>query len=788
MIHILAPQKGAIKSESVRHHYYCNSCKLRVVDPLHIYLVAKNDAYFNTSKYALCISSTRCCFWYINMKKKMNSTRIKRFDEIDTDSDFELDIKPNTRELPSAGTSSVKDIHNALPSQQNSSESILLESVSEKAGNSSDDDNTERRKSPLLPTAASEPSPAMAASQGVSSTNLGLPEPSVNALDVSTGKMKRVENSISRMQEEVPRTTVGLIASECSQGTSNARDDGQIQSNLFASDQNKNNNDVLVRARQRLEEKRRTDIYSTPHNRPKQSSLSESPEPFLSRSPAVHPTASLPPQPAPSGATDGVMRRLAAENNRLHEEVAFLTRENNRYRSATKTFDSTDQMKLEITLEMLKKEFREKEESFLDIVHNLNAEKDGMNRQLQEAIEQSETYAAAASQYEKLYNDKIKDVQALSSKYQILRQEADILENKQRSIDKNYSDRLQIEIQKSEKYKDLLCDAKSQRASMQQLIIQLQQEVENFSRQCREQEELLVRANAEYSKLKDTTEDKIVSLRREIESLRDLASERQATHAAELREERRLYDALKHSLKRTTQESKEENEMLRKSVEAAREEGKQALREERSRRLEVESKLQRLEFASQKDAKNEGTSANVIEDLENRLRISREDFAEMRHQRDDALRKLDGLNEEIQSLTDSLLFYKEETRKLSIDAQRADELYQETDHQNKVLSSTIEELIHSDELQTAKIEELQQEVRALRGNSCSNLRSPADRKANGVEAQMLMSENERLTEECDRLTVERNNLVEENGRIAAELLNWKTEMRQFITSYSRTKP
>lgn len=711
----------------------------------------------------------------MNASPNGNTAQIRRFDEIDTDSDFDFAPK---RKATSFSDSLASEHHSAVKpvvanhetSSDAADSSVIFEPLPE-------------RKSVHEPKAATNSS-----EEKQTVENLVVPSaPPISTHDI------QVDQNIEAPMTKPQLPTVDSSLSDAGLRNGNGREVKSIAAHQNSETNDEHNrlpytpiprkdpirssNDLLVKARLRLEEKRRSDMFSTPNQGQKSRvSAPDTSEVFFTQSPRSQPVVS-------TSSTDGVMRRLAAENNRLHDEVAFLTRENNRYRSSTKHIDSTDQMKLQITVEMMKKELCEKEESFLEALQNLAAERDGMVCQLQESIEQSEGYAAAAAQYEKLYNEKIKDLQSLSSKYQVLRQEMDLCEGKRRATEKNQMERLEIEISKAEKYKDLLDDAKEQRCHVQQLCVQLQQEVENLTRRNRELQEVAANAHELTRKSKAECEDKVAALHREIETLKDIGSQRQSTHAAELREERRLYDVLQQSLKRLSEESKDEVNSLRKSMDELREEHKHALREERQKRLEVEGKLQRLELSSQRTTKIDGGASSkvLVEDLEQRLRTYRDDLADAKRQREDAIRKADQLKEEVISLKDTLSYYQDELQALTNSFEKSEEAREEAERQNKVLSSTIEDFIHNDEIQSEKIEQLQEELRQYR-----SLRSAPEKNiSTEIETHILAAENERLTEECNRLAVERGNLIEENGKIAAELLNWKNEMRHFASTLHR---
>lgn len=616
--------------------------------------------------------------------------------------------------------------------------------------------------SPVLSTVPPQPSPAVPAAvpppQPSPLVSVAAPQSTVAAdalLSLHAGPLHPADDDFGACADETP------MAQRFASSAATPR----------STEQKKANQSVLFRAKQRLEQKRRMEVLGTPQRR--DPSMSRSPERFLGKSPGMMSIGSHHPSSVPAQ-TEGVLRRLAAENHRLHEEIAFLSRENSRYRSAQSSIDTTDQMKLRISVDLLQKELFEKEEQQVSALNKLTSERDGMLLQLQEAIEQSEGYMAAASQYEKLYNEKVKDLQSLTSKYQLLVQESDLSVNKRRTLEQSYGERLQIEVSKAEKYKDLLLDAKEQRSHLQQLVAQLQQEVDHIAQQNRELQEGTTNSNTLLRKCKADYEDKVAMLQRDAEIMKDTIAQKTSSHAAELREERRMYDALKQSQKTYMMQCKSDTDHLRKTIEDIHEESKVALREERQKRLDAEAKVQRLEMTQSRMTKEPSNSES--EDLEERLRSSRETLSGARLDRDNALRALQKLKDECSLHKDTIACYQGEIQMLNAELLASEEARGDSERQNKVLTATVQELLENDESQAAQLDELQQELMIMKeSNNFPQKHSP--------EAQLLVSENERLTEECERLTEERSRLIEENGKIAGELLNWKNEVRNFAVTY-----
>lgn len=510
------------------------------------------------------------------------------------------------------------------------------------------------------------------------------------------------------------------------------------------------------------------------------------------------------------------VRRLTAENKRLMEEVVYLTKENKRYRAATTTSPSSlstsivsptscqtvaatpsecsisDQMRLQMTAQMLRKELLEREEHFFTSTQSLVAERDGLFQQLQECIEQSEGQAASAAQYEKLYNEKVSELQALTCRYQVLHREVDEFNKKQMLLEKNHNDRLLVEKSRADKFHQLLEDAKGQRTHLQQRVLEHQQEAEISARHCRQLEDANQAREEEIRKVRSEMEDKLESSKREMEFLKDVQTQRQICHAAELGEERQMYERLQKTMRHLTQEYTSKTELLRHDMENQRQECSKLLREERQRRQEAESKVQRLELAARRAPTSlDAATASVplIQELELQLQKSREDFEEYRRQRDTATKKWKSCAEEVTELQDTLHYLGEETKSLHAQLAEVENERRDAECQNRLLQSAIQQLTAKDEQLWARNKELEEALKTVlpalekpeeaKGRGVSPFFSPR-----GVDVPALVGENERLTEECTRLSMERSHLQQENDSLAEEFLKWKAEVRRMISASS----
>lgn len=521
--------------------------------------------------------------------------------------------------------------------------------------------------------------------------------------------------------------------------------------------------------------------------------------------------------PPSDAALSSALRRLTAENKRLMEEANYLAKENQRYRSAASSASSSsfigpsstqqgaaasfesavsDQVKLQMTVEMLKRELLEREENFFTTTQNLVAERDGLVQQLQECIEQAEGQGAAAAQYEKLYTQKVKELNSLTGRCEVLRREVEEFDKKRILIEKSHTDRVQVEKSRADKFLELLEDTKTQRAHLQQRVLLLQQEVERNARRCRALEDTVKTAEEETRRVRIEAENKLESAWREIEVLKDIQAQRQVSYSTELREERRMYEVLQQNVKQLTQEYTDKVESLRQDMERQREEQNKVLREERQRRLDAENKAQRLELTLERGfSSRDGTtsSSSLIQELEQRLQKYRDELGETRRQRDDAFKRLESCLQEVTALQDTLLYSTEETKSLYAQLAEAEGKQKDAEAQNRLLTSTLQEVTAKEEQLAAQNKELEEALKnafpmlSKSGESMGIGSSSLLGGSGGVNVSTLAAENERLTEECMRLAIERTHLQEENEKLAEEFVNWKTEIRCLLSASSASK-
>lgn len=552
--------------------------------------------------------------------------------------------------------------------------------------------------------------------------------------------------------------------------------------------------DVLVRAQLRLEEKRRTETaLATPlrgrlpsprvsTGTPLRAYSSTPRQPMLPvSSSAMRDTqaSQLLPPPGPPQ-LDAKVRRLLQENNRLQEEVAFLSSENQKLRTVAGASDAAENMRLQLTVEMLRKELHGKEVDHQRSVADLHSRNGNLEKQMGELVEQAEGYASSAEQYRQLYGEKIKELEQLKSQFQSLMQEVNTIEQRQRSGEQQHQEGLAAEREKTHQALQLLADVKVQREHLQELNAQLESEVRTAT-EARQQAKEEARTAAEaLRRNQETTDRRLAVYAQDTEKLKEALQEKERIHSAQLREEQRLRGGLQQRLNEADEEAKSEAERQRRLVEAARDDAARALQAERERRMEVEDKLRRAEADGK--AAVQRVAESVQSEQEQRIKRMRDEIAQERQLREGAQREADRLARENVTLHESLQYYQQECQALADSFTHSEQLREKAEQQCAAATSTLEDLMAHDEQQSKAVDDLQHALDEAQ-SELEQLLGRGHQAGTAIyDLQQLSDENERLTGECVRIAGERDALIEENGKIAEELLKWKNEMRQFVAS------
>ncbi|KAK7197800.1 hypothetical protein NESM_000733100 [Novymonas esmeraldas] len=538
--------------------------------------------------------------------------------------------------------------------------------------------------------------------------------------------------------------------------------------------------ELLVRAQLRLEERRRMN------------GSSRQPSPWRGAGPTAAHTPyrdGTPRQPGTHAvvvaSVDPRIRRLQQENTRLQDEVAFLGRENQKLRSVQGSADASEAVRLQLTVEMLRKELESKQLGFQRGIDAAFAEKKEAQRQMEEAVVQCEGYQSAADQFKQLYSEKQREMEKVKTQLQALLYDVNAMEQHQRAMESEYADKLASEREKAERSVALAEEVKGQRDHLQFLNTQLRNEVTAAAEARRQALDQAANATDAARRDRADAEQRIEQLHRDVGQLKKALADKDRAQGVQLREAQQAQAVLQDRLKEQAEEHQREAERGRRTLEATKEDHKRLLQQERQRRGEVEERLRRMEEEGR--AAQSRCAASLTAEAEARVRKLREELQAERVAREAAEREAGHLGAEAEQLREAADYYQQESQRMSSNFGQSEQLRERAERQCASLTHTLEDMMAQEEAHAREIGQLQDAVAAATqwGSGASVGRGA---EADGIvsDLQQLSDENDRLTSECTRLAEERDGLIEENGRIAEELLKWKHEMRQYLTSHVRT--
>ncbi|CBZ36414.1 hypothetical protein, unknown function [Leishmania donovani] len=542
--------------------------------------------------------------------------------------------------------------------------------------------------------------------------------------------------------------------------------------------------ELLVRAQLRLEERRRMSMPSQRGCRQLSPWRSAAPNPVntLFRESLPRPSVN---HISPTRSVDPRIRRLQQENARLQDEVAYLGRENQKLRGVQRSADASEAVRLQLTVDMLRKELESKQLGFQRTLDATFAELKAAQRQIEETVEQCEGYQSAAEQYKQLYSDKQKEMEKVKTQLQSLLYDVNAMEQHQRSMESEYADKVASEREKAERAVALAEEVKRQRDHLQFLNTQMRNEVSAAVEAKRQAVDQAAGANDTARRDRADYEQRIQQLNEDIAHLRKALADKDRAHEVQLCEAQQAQAVLQDRLKDHAEEQQREAERNRRTLEAAKEDHKRALQQERMRRVEMEERLRWMEEEGRSTQSR--YTASLSAEAENRVRKIRDEMQVERLAREAAEREAARLATEAEQLRESVTYYQQESQRMSTNLAQSEQLREKTERQCASLTHALEDMMAQEEAHAREIGQLQEAMSAAAqyGPAVAADRGP---DADGIvsDLQQLSDENERLTRECTRLAEERNTLIDENGRIAEELLKWKHEMRQYVASHVRT--
>jgi len=540
--------------------------------------------------------------------------------------------------------------------------------------------------------------------------------------------------------------------------------------------------DLLARAQQRLREKERLEAIA-----PEAAVTSQSFQTHAIRgsSPARASVEAarrsvgevLATNSAPETSKEG---RLQRENQRLCEELAFLTKENQKLRTNDSSLIAGEVTKLQLQVEMIRQQLRDRDIELHRTKTHLESQLEDSKEHVRELTEEIKSYSATAAQYESLCRDKDQQIATEQQTVSALRSElSERIQQMQRVKDDTVRQR-EDDAQRVERTSALLEDAKRHRLQLTELNEKFSRDKEQAVADRRKLQDELRQLQNEMARERERHADEQSSMRREVDRQRGLVSEKERLLLAQLRDE----TAAKEHYQLQAQELQDSvttlqaqlNSSLRSVHEQHRKELDEALRT--SALLTEKLRLSERHISELK-AEHEQTvqreRAVTSRDLNEKMQVVKDErdlHAEKCKQAEAALAEViaerDHYRAELERLADA-----------SAQAQRAKD---RTDMQCTKLSMTLQLLMEQDENLVKDNERLKVDLeQALQ--DVQHLRSEMDTFYR-LEQQLqdLSTENDRLSEECGRLAKERNELVAENGKLAEEMLKWRTEVRDIISA------
>ena len=563
--------------------------------------------------------------------------------------------------------------------------------------------------------------------------------------------------------------------------------------------------DLLVRAQQRLKEKERVDKAiadstlnssfsnaAPPANTYMASSIRQ-PSPVRPSSDDVRRSGSvtyssvmaapgplLP--PAPDSSKEG---RLQRENARLAEELAFLTKENQKLRSGDGTVSAAEGAKLQLQLEVLRQQLREVEVEAQRSKAYLESQLEDSKTHAKDLSEELRAYAATASQYEVLCRDK--DQQLLAEQQMTTKLRAELAERQQevsRARDEHGRAR-EDDTMRLERTVSLLEDAKRQRLHLTELNDKFCRDKEAAVADRRRLQEDLRRVQTDLSSDREKHAEEVTLLRREVDRLRMAVNEKERVLMSQLRDESKAKEHLQQKLLEVEEtlasQTSEHTAQLRAAQDAFRKDMDEAQR----------TIMQLTERCRTNDRAAEDVRAEVEQKLQRERATMSKEAAErsqqIKDQRDDALDRLRRAEAELAAVVKERDHYRSELEKAADVASEWQRAKDKAETQCTKLSSSLAMVIAQDEQLLAEKERLHVDLeQALSDLSATRADLESYYHAE-QQAQELSVENDRLSEECGRLAKERNELITENGKLAEEMLKWRTEVRELMATSSGTR-
>ncbi|KAH9600984.1 hypothetical protein LSM04_005405 [Trypanosoma melophagium] len=480
-----------------------------------------------------------------------------------------------------------------------------------------------------------------------------------------------------------------------------------------------------------------------------------------------------------SGLLDDKSRRLQQEVQRLQDEVLFLSKENQKLKIANRQQEAAQFTHLQMTVDVLRSQLHDEEmqkRAAEESVLSMQAE---MDRMVGELNDQLQSYMSTASQYEKLYTEKMLEIEDLKANSKVLRNRINETEEKEKQQRSLFEQQRSHDLENVERIKVLLEESKRQRSQLLELNEKLQKEKEAAIMDRRQIKDELYKCEEDIRRKEAKHSKECAALEEDCNRLKISLAEKDRLLSAQLRSAQQANDILQKRLTDVTEQMKEDGDRQRRSYENSREEARQTIATEREKRLELEKQVKNLEDELRHTKR--AVTERAKQDLNELVVSLKNDLSRVCKERDDFHGQLKEAKETLSKLQENCNRYETELSSVTEKRKISEEAMHQIDTQRGRLAETLEHMLTQND-------QLREENAVLRANL--DARETALREAQlqmgslvslQNEVHSLTHENERLSEECDRLSGERAALIEENGKIAEEVLKWRNELRRQIT-------
>ena len=475
--------------------------------------------------------------------------------------------------------------------------------------------------------------------------------------------------------------------------------------------------------------------------------------------------------------------RLQKENNRLAQELAFLTKENQRLRGSDSLNAANEVTKLQVHVELLKQQLREQELDTQRTKAYFDSQAEDNAAHVKDLTEELKSVNATRSQFDSVVREKdtrLAELQAQLTKLQAQQQDrtSEVRRIEEEAKRQREDDRTRIE-----RANALFEDVKRQRVQLQELNDKFLRDKELAVAERKRVADELKAVQSELQHERERKNSELGSLRDEVEKYRSLLQEKERTFATQIAEERRAKEYFQHQMEEFEESATKEAQKAQAAYRSQQEESRKQI-DELSKLTHAYADQLKVLTAQLEEAKADintriqrEKSANVKE-LTDRL-------TQMKEQRDASEDKRRVAEDQLKRALAERDHYRQEAdtaSEISAQWQRAKD---KAETQCTQLSVSLQQLMEQDEQLVHDNHNLRAEVEQAFADM-AGMKVDLDQLYR-VEQQLqdLSLENDRISEECTRVTAERNELIQENAKMADEMVKWRNEVREMFSNQRR---